>query len=323
MTTISATTVLRSRNAARPEKVLTTLLLRYPRWIHAELMTHRVFSRNAASSRAIPVEKLIDDIVKDPAMPIHWGKNQRGMQALEECNMPVWLRSHWDANHRQLRREDAWLYAMHYAIEVARAFDTAGYHKQVVNRLLEPFAHITVVVSATEWDNFLQLRDHPDAEPHIRMLARKIRECLEDESTIQILSPGEWHLPFVREEDRCVEVVEQDVDHYPSDRELFVTSLVTQQVPLEDLIKLSVARCASTSYKTVEGFDMTLKRAKGLHDKLLAADPIHASPAEHVARADSWEPGIGWSCPEHHGNFVGFCQYRKQIERDRPREYAE
>lgn len=323
MTTISATTVLRSRNAARPDKILTTLLLRYPRWIHAELMTHRVFSRNAASSRAIPVEKLIDDILRDPAMPIYWGKNQRGMQALEECNAPVELGEEMAVTGigeypvpKTLTREEAWLEARDRAIEVARAFDAAGYHKQVVNRLLEPFAHITVVVSSTEWDNFLELRDHPDAEPHIRMLAREIRKCLEDESTVQTLMPGEWHLPFVRDEDRFIEVAEQDVDHYPHEQEIVVTNFVNREVAIGDLIKLSVARCASTSYKTVEGFDMTLERAKKLHDKLLAAEPIHASPAEHVARADDWEPIIGWLCPEHHGNFVGFCQYRKQIESD-------
>lgn len=89
MTAISAQTILRSRNASAPDKVLSTLLLRYPRFIHAEFMTHRAFSRNAASSRAIPVKKMIDDILADTAMPIHWGANQKGMQADQECDAKI------------------------------------------------------------------------------------------------------------------------------------------------------------------------------------------------------------------------------------------
>src|SRR5690606_18976165 len=103
----------------------------------------------------------------------------------------------------------------------------------------------------------------------------EIRKCLEDESAIQTLQPGEWHLPFVTDDERiqCVSV-----------------NLWDETKGLEDALKLSVARCASTSYKTVDGFDMTLEKAIALHDKLLSSKPIHASPAEHVAQADSWVP---------------------------------
>lgn len=320
MTIISAKTILRSRNASAPEKVLSTLLLRYPRFIHAELMTHRAFSRNAASSRAIPVAKIIDDILADTAMPLHWGKNQRGMQASEECDeivqsivpnafMGAGLERWSDIDPDQALADDrpawevqvvgwearaAWLNARDFAIAQARAFDAAGYHKQVVNRLLEPFMHITVLVSSTEWDNFLELRDHADAEPHIAMLAREVRKCLDDESTVQTLEPGEWHLPFASG---------RWEGENPIDKRA--------------LIKLSVARCASTSYKTVEGFDMTLDRAVALHDKLVGSHPIHASPCEHVAMADDKRPvariNYGWHHPEQHGNFVGFRQYRHML----------
>lgn len=291
MTTISAQTILRSRNTTRPDKVLTTLLLRYPRWIHAEFMTHRAFSRNAASSRAIPVEKMIRDVIENPAVPIHFGKNQKGMQAHEECHNGVPLPDFAPSVGR-IGREDAWLYARDLAVGMAKAFAEAGYHKQVINRLLEPFAHITVLVSSTEWDSFLELRDHPDAEPHMQMLAREIRKCLEDESTIQDLRPYGWHLPFITEEER-------------------------QQYPLQKLIVLSVARCASTSYKTVDGFDMTLERAEAIFDKLVTSQPIHASPTEHVAQRDGWvkgDHGEHWQHPELHGNFEGFIQYRKLLE---------
>lgn len=278
MTTISAKTILRSRNIHKPDKVLTTLLLRYPRFIHAEMMTHRVFSRNSASSRAIPVEKLIQDVMDNPAKPIHWGKNKPGMQASEECFSDILIGS-----DEYISREEAWLRARDYAVDMARAYAKVGYHKQIANRLLEPFAHITVLVSATEWDNFLELRDHEDAEPHIQMLAKEIRKCLDDESTIQELSVGDYHLPFVSESEYG-------------------------KYSLTDLISLSVARCASTSYKTVNGFDMTIERANDIFEKLIASKPMHASPCEHIAMADYYENE--WDHPELHGNFIGFSQYR-------------
>lgn len=296
MTTISSTAILRSRNAAAPDKVLSTLLLRYPRCIHAEFMTHRVFSRNAASSRAIPVEKLIKDVEENPFIPVYWGANQKGMQAGAEIDVPLYLEgaSHFDMVDRRydpITREEAWLYARDKAVATARAFAKAGYHKQIVNRLLEPFAHITVLVSGTEWDNFLELRDHPAAEPHIQILAREIRRCLEREDDIQDLEPGEWHLPFAADEEMTV----------------------------DDRIKMSVARCASTSYKTVDGFDMTLDRAVGLHDRLVGSTPVHASPAEHVAQADEFSHHssgdfVGWAYSRQHGNFVGFRQYRHMLK---------
>jgi len=327
VTTISSTTILRSRNAASPDKVLSTLLLRYPRCIHAEFMTHRVFSRNAASSRAIPVEKLIKDVIENPFVPVFWGLNQKGMQASVESDAPVYLEgaSHFDMIDRcydPISKETAWLYARDKAVEAARAFAKAGYHKQIVNRLLEPFAHITVLVSSTEWDNFLELRDHEAAEPHIQILAREIRKCLEREDDIQDLEPGGWHLPFITDEDKQ-SVVEWD-DGEENRRACSSGWVARNQwawYGLSKIKKLSTARCASTSYKTVDGFDMTLEKAVELHDRLVGSSPIHASPAEHVAQADDFHPmqmrdgkPQGWQHPEQHGNFVGFRQYRHMLE---------
>ncbi|MGV1944873.1 MULTISPECIES: FAD-dependent thymidylate synthase [unclassified Agrobacterium] len=303
MTTITAQTILRSRNASAPDKVLSTLLLRYPRFIHAEFMTHRCMSRNAASSRAIPVKKMIDDILADTAMPIHWGAAQKGMQADRECDAPIIIPSKFGLSEKGFHytREEAWMTARNRVIDMARGFEEAGYHKQVINRLLEPFMHITVLVSSTEWDNFLELRDHKDAEPHIQMLAREIRKCLEDESTVQTLEPGQWHLPFVSRYESG-EMIEQ---------------IIQEGAAGADLRKLSVARCASTSYKTTDGFDMTLERAEAIYDKL-HSKPFHASPFEHVAQADEvvklGTMGKGWYNPREHGNFVGFRQLRRQIE---------
>lgn len=312
MTTISATTVLRSRNAAAPDKILSTLLLRYPRFIHAELMTHRALSRNAASSRAIPVKKIIDDILADTAMPIHWGKNQPGMQAHEHCDAKVNILT--GLGIETLYREDAWLLARDNAIQVARAFNKAGYHKQVINRLLEPFMHITVLVSATEWDNFLELRDHEDAEPHIQMLAREIKRRLDDHSTVRTLKPGQWHMPFVTGYEPDV-FKNSFIDHRNKGYDDAGAYTCAQQ----DMISVSVARCASTSYKTVDGFDMTLEKAQQVFDKLVNSKPIHASPLEHVAQADELTdigetgPHMVWQNRKQHGNFVGFKQYRHML----------
>lgn len=288
MTTISAKTILRSRHAQKPELILSTLLLRYPRCIHAEFMTHRKFSRNAGSSRAIPVEKLIKSVEDDPFIPLVWGKNQPGMQAGEELSGTDLTMSKW-----------SWAIALEAAVKQARALARLGAHKQIVNRLLEPFAHITVLVSSTEWNNFLALRDHPDAEPHIQMLAREVRRELEREDNIQVLRPGEWHLPFV-------------------DFKVWSEGLPGEATTMMRAIKTSVACCASTSYKTVDGFDMTPERAIELHDGFVNSRPLHASPFEHVAQADEfaeWDNGRqwAWEYPNLHGNFTGFKQYRKML----------
>lgn len=314
MTTIKAEIIADSINGYGNR--LTTMQLRYPRWIHAEGRTHRQMhigesefyyddalygeprtpslmedpnlSRNASSSRAIPVSKLIQDVIDDPAVPIFWGKNQKGMQADEECNESVLLR-YEGTSFLNYTREQAWLEARNRAIEIARAYDGAGYHKQIVNRLLEPFSHINVVVTATEWTNFFGLRRHKDAEPHINLLADRMWEAMQS-SKPRVLLPGEWHLPYV---DRA---------------EL-------QRYGFDAAIKMSVARCASVSYKTVDGLDMTPERAVSLYDRLLSAQPLHASPAEHQGTPDDkfYPPRVGWKNPNQHGNFKGWIQYRKTL----------
>lgn len=337
MTTIRAEVIADSINEYGNR--LTTFQLRYPRWIHAEGRTHRqlsigeqgdfedlwweprtpslmedpALSRNASSSRAIPVEKLIQDVLDDPAVPMFWGANQRGMQAGGECNVMVDIGKElsvpnehgrlWEDN--LVEREEAWLAARDAAIKFARAFDESGYHKQIVNRLLEPFSHINVVVSATEWTNFYGLRRHKDAEPHIHLLADRMWEA-QQASTPVSLRPGDWHLPYVSEDDQLYLVDWLGRNHKPID-------LLPQYAT-----KLSVARCASVSYKTVDGLDMTPDRALSLYDRLLKAQPLHASPAEHQATPDmksrSATTGVEkWMKPHRQGNFVGFIQYRKTL----------
>lgn len=275
---------------------ITTMELEYPRFIHAEFMTHRVFSRNASSSRAIPVAKMIRDIKDNPAMPIHWGKNEPGMQAHEEhdalISIPTETGGCMDAGP-----EAAWLTARDMAVTMAEAFAAAGYHKQIVNRILEPFTHIRVVVTATQWNNFFALRDHPDAQPEIRELAIQMREAMEASEPTE-LACGEWHLPYVTDSDR--------------DRmqDWLMKRRITRDIPPsrernEYLCALSAARCARVSYLNHDGTAAELEKDLDLYHRLVQANPPHMSPCEHQATP-----------METHGrsaNFHDWIQFRTTI----------
>lgn len=283
---------------------LTTMLLRYPRFVHAEFMTHRVFSRNASSSRAIPVEKMIQAVIDDPAMPIHWGANQKGMQAHDELSI--------NGQREAMRR---WMEGLDLAVHTAKRLNELGLHKQIVNRVIEPWSHITVVVTATEWNNFLHLRDHEDAQPEIAELARCVRVELELSDPV-FLQPGQWHLPFV---DVAVE--------YAVVEKLLQVGRITRDMPKPSevysvLVKLSAARCARTSYLTHDKKNPTIDEDTALFERLVGGDPLHASPTEHQATPDETvgydEKGMelstpAWGYPELHGNLSGWIQYRKML----------
>jgi hypothetical protein len=267
---------------------LRTMQLRYPRIIHSEFMTHRAFSRNARSSRAVPVAQMIKEVKEDPFIPVHWGLNQKGMQAGQECNADVYFHeyAYEKCLHQDLycTRSDAWLYARDQALKIAQAFTEAGYHKQVVNRLIEPFTFIDVLVSATDFNNFYALRRHEAAEPHMRMLADAMWEC-EQASTPKYLHTGEWHLPFIAEEEQWADSA--------------------------TLTKMSVDRCKRISYKPYTNAKERDAEIKG-HDDLINARPVHATPTEHQATPDELKSN-GWKNPTEHGNFRGWRQYRQMI----------
>ena len=291
-------------------KRITTWELRYPRMVHAELITHRVLSRSSASSRAIPNEKLIAQVVEDPAMPVWWGKNQTGMQAratlspepsptCRECGLvptqiesvlcEAWaLVSHpvrgggHDFRSEEQVAVDAWLAGRDRAVALSRELTACGLHKQIANRVIEPWMFITVIVTATEWDNWYALRDHPDAQPEIAYVARMMREAW-DVSSPRKLDEGDWHLPLVA-----------GIDHVNFPYEYDIV----------DLKWISAGRCARVSYLTHEGrrdpqADIDLAK------KLAASSPGHWSPFEHVARA------LG--APLQSGNFYGWAQFRKEF----------
>ena len=255
-------------------------------------MTHRVFSRNASSSRAVPVEKLIEDIKRDTAMPIYWGKNQKGMQAEEECD--ALLESLEDCGPGY-HRETGWESARDEAIDWAQRFHKAGYHKQIVNRLLEPFSHINVVVTATDWDNFFKLRDHKDAQPEIRELAIQMKMAMDD-SVPFYLGYGDWHLPYIRDNEKGI-------------------------ISDENLTKCSAARCARVSYVTHDFKQPVLEDDLKLYERLAGSDPKHMSPLEHQATPDkmvSFGTATRWQREKEHGNFKGWVQYRKTVENIEP-----
>jgi hypothetical protein len=260
-------------------KRITTFELEYPRFIHSEFMTHRLFSRNAASSRAIPVPKMIANIKANTAMPIHWGANQPGMKADNELG-----------KHLKLRAVDNWQTARDAAITMAIDMHyTCEAHKQIVNRLLEPFQFIKVVCTATEYDNFFWLRDHKDAQPEIKELASCMWEAREKSDPVE-LKIGEWHLPYA------------DTDWLNTD----------------EALKVSASCCAQVSYRLA---DTSVEKAIKIYDMLVSSSPVHASPFEHAATPmddkvtldtegiTGYNNGLGYVS----GNFAGWVQYRQLI----------
>lgn len=303
-----AKVILASRptNGAPP---IITMHWRYPRIIHGEVMTHRKKSKNARSSRAVPVMTMLNEVRNDPFVPWHWGKNQKGMQAAEECNERINVRAFLGFNHDMyVSREEAWLTVRDKSADAAEAYMTAGYHKQIANRLLEPFSWIDTLVTSTSWANFLHLRDHEDAEPHFQDLARLVRAAIEG-ADYQELVPGEWHLPYITEDDhRAVS------DHLRPGRVLRSLPLYVERIPL--LQKISAARCARISYAPFDG-NPSIEREIERFNHLVGSSRIHASPTEHQATPDEGitnGQSVHWMHPELAGNLgPGWIQFRKTL----------
>jgi hypothetical protein len=244
---------------------ITTMELTYPRFIHSEFMTHRKFSRNAASSRAIPVKKMLKQVWTDPATPVWWGKNQPGMQANEEL-------SGW----RLKAAKRLWVLAGCMMVVVAWAFEKIGLHKQVANRILEPWMWMKTIVTATEFNHFFRLRRAKEAQPEIKALADVMYTAMRASTPTQ-LQTGQWHLPFV-------------------------SGWEVQEHGIENARKLSAARCARVSYLNHDGTKPDVAKDLQLHDRLVQAP--HASPFEHQATPAPYNTK---------GNFIGWMQYRSLI----------
>ena len=280
---------------------MTTMEIEYPRFILAELNTHRMLSKNSASSRAIPVKTMHEHIRNHPATPVHWGKNQPGMQAKAELTDNdladakfIWRRAMDDAIH--------WAWAL---------ADRVGLHKQIANRITEPWMTMKTVISGTEWRNFFWLRAHADAQPEIHQLAVAMWDAY-NASTPQHLQPGEWHVPYVTTyRDNHTGVL-----HYLDSNDQYISA--------ETARVISASCCAQVSYRKN---DDSIEKAQKIFDQLIHSQPCHASPVEHQAtpmdlrttanyEPETWEPGVThvsangdlWS-----GNLRGWIQHRKLI----------
>lgn len=259
---------------------ITTLQLRLPRFILSQLNKHRAFSNNAASSRAIPVAKMIEQVVNDPVIPIHWGANQAGMVADKELS---------EADIQECRH--LWLSARDAAVEYAKMFADKGLHKQVANRLLEPFMWSDVLITATEWDNFFNLRLAHDSQPEMQELARLMKQAM-DASTP---THTPFHLPYVREQ----EVLEWQARNNLSERFMAVEGFFY-------FSNVSAARCARVSYRNHDNTECVIEKDKQLADTLQKSK--HFTPFEHQAL---WIGGTA----QNTANFKGWQSRRVFLER--------
>lgn len=271
---------------------LTTFVITFPRIVLAELNTHRVLSKNSASSRAIPFEKMLEMVKKNPFIPIKFQKDHSGMQGTE-----------YFTNQEHIQCVNDWLEARDAAVKSVTDFRNPV-TKQLRNRILEPFMWHTVILSGTDFNNFFALRAHQDAEIHICELANKMLEAY-NESEPQSLKEGEWHIPFgdkidddrlnklsfVHEESKRLDEMNYSCDY----SSFYVAKNEAKK-------KIAIARCARISYYNFEGKDDYEADIK-LCDRLFGSVPRHMSPTEHVAQS--------LNSDSFYGNFRGFKQYRK------------
>lgn len=238
---IRAAVVANSVSAISGEEIV-TFLIDFPRFILPEFNTHRVISKSGASSRAIPVAKSIETLFANPFTPIHFGQNKAGMTADQEVD-----------EHSKKHAQDVWSTARKQASVIAEDLHRLGIHKQVTNRVLEPFSYMRMVVTATEWDNFFWLRLHEDADPHINELARVMLFALQ-ESVPTALQHGDYHVPFFGEG--------------------FWTPAIEARygVTAQQAIEHSMSCCAQTSYRKL---DMSAEKTEDIIKKLFGGSRSH------------------------------------------------
>lgn len=303
-------------------KEIVTFELEFPRIILAEFNTHNALSKNASSSRAIPVPTMLQQVRENPASPTRFGAANTGMQDKGAHSdlvlMPCDVHGEYAVTHKE-----AWFDSAQITADLAERFHKAGYAKQICNRLIEPFQMMKVVMTATELNNFFWLRDHDAADPTIADLARKIRDALDASSPV-VLNPGEWHVPYYNS---GYWKPHKEVDNLRSVGEPCVEVDVFGH-SLEHALVISASCCAQVSYRKL---DDTIEKAKSVVARLNLQgeepdQPVHASPLEHQNsptpeycesfKPETWVDGIthvdrdGMLCS---GNMKGFVQHRQLV----------
>lgn len=293
-------------------KRVTSLNLKYGLIIHAEHLRHRLLSNSVASQRAIPMKKIRQQVLKEPYVPVWFGAQQKGMVADKEVG------------NKSIARQ-LWLTARYPACFAHWIAEKIGAHKEWSNRLLNPWQFVQQTVTATEWDNYFELRIHKDAQKDIQEISRCIKKAL-DKSEPVTLYPGEYHVPYVQRSRLCGDGVMQYFDNDGA------------RLTVEQAIKASAARVARSSYNNHDKSDANFKTDEELYQMLIESNPKHLSPAEaqctpmkicNVARynraemdkafgvSDNGNPkgvthmdckGRLWS-----GNLMGWCQHRQTL----------
>ena len=300
---ISAKIVLDSISAVTEDR-LTTMEITYPRFILAEVNTHRMLSKNSASSRAIPFAKMQENLT---AVPTRFGQANKGMQ---DTGVDYTMVVKHPETCYPLSPQEAWQAAGKSAQQWSEAFHQAGFHKQIFNRLIESHQMMKTVVSATEWANFFWLRDDIAADPSIAELARCMKEALA-QSVPQELQAGQWHLPYL-ETQTATNGEKIYIIEFPEDAGDPVC------VSLEDAIKVSCARACAVSFRKT---DYNLEKSCEVFERLVGDERKHSSAMEHCASVMSSDASfdtdgvtslhktLGWMS----GNLSGFIQYRQLI----------
>lgn len=293
-------------------KEIITFSLKYGLIVHAELLRHKLLNHSVKSNRAIPCKTIRREVLDDPYVPIHFGSNQPGMVAKLPHPYQRLVRSVWRA-------------ARYPAVGVNWLMDKLGVHKEVCNRLLNSWQWVRQTLTATEFDNFYNLRIHQDAQKDIYVLAKSMYEA-KKESSPEVLRAGEWHVPYV-DTKRVYGIWE----YYDNDG---------TQLSTEDAMKCSAARCARSSYDNHDGGKSNLQTDSKLYNTLIESEPVHASPCEHIGSPmitgpilfteveteanGVWEKGVThldrygnfWS-----GNLKNWIQYRQLLSNNSCWEY--
>lgn len=276
MTHTTAKVIMDSINPWNHAARITTFEVYAPRFLLAEINTHGVLAKSAASSRAIPVKKRIEMVRDHGFVPKEFGKNKAGMQANEVL-----------AGQQADRANFIWSSATEYACLMAEALNETEVHKQHANRILEPFAYYHGVVTATEWDNFYKLRLHPDAQPEFQELA-SLMKAAHDAST-----------PVSR------------VFHTP-----YVDDLKSVHGSIIDAFMVSAARCARVSYKTFDGKMSTVEEDRALCQKLIEGGHMspfdHPATADTLRGEDGGN--YRWETPDLQRRFWGWIPERAIME---------